>query len=507
MEPGRFFTVGHSVYRKLCETVQKMASQCLESFEREKNLPDVVNFWRDKSKVMKTIRKASILNSQKIINNMLELHCDFNEALTNTTRQNIKPALKRKEEETIIDAENSLFVSELSERDSNDATVSQDELVPLKNTHKRLFSETGDDLPSSHIISVMEQYRVKSTTSKYDLVHSFILDLTPCSRIEKEFEPEFWAELIADRPPAANAKYYEEIGTICDHLFGPANEKRRTKLHESRDKWEKIRELKAPEHNDDFSYHEEDWKKILYWVERAVGTFLDAFESEYNPIQQNDCGEREWFGEYVLPIFQGALKLNSFCRVPWGEVTVVASCRRRNEDKNKIEVHLERGHLADLLCKIDQQEVVCGLACGGPHKYDLTKWASDEYQLPRMLKDTLDDILEKFRGAGRNSSDLYTIGIQLYMAEIRIYVMEKRDVYRLHLLKSLNLPLLHSSYGKLRLALSWAWNIRGLVKELSLKLDDSAIVSSKTPERDPPNEMKTTKTPEKSKKKKIININ
>ncbi|PKY51721.1 hypothetical protein RhiirA4_407672, partial [Rhizophagus irregularis] len=153
------------------------------------------------------------------------------------------------------------------------------------------------------------------------------------------------------------------------------------------------------------------------------------------------------------------------------------------------------------------QEVVCGLACGGPHKYDLTKWASDEYQLPRMLKDTLDDILEKFRGAGRNSSDLYTIGIQLYMAEIRIYVMEKRDVYRLHLLKSLNLPLLHSSYGKLRLALSWAWNIRGLVKELSLKLDDSAIVSSKTPERDPPNEMKTTKTPEKSKKKKIININ
>jgi hypothetical protein len=44
---------------------------------------------------------------------------------------------------------------------------------------------------------------------------------------------------------------------------------------------------------------------------------LDAFESEYNPIQQNDCGEREWFGEYVIPIFQGALKLNSFCRVPW----------------------------------------------------------------------------------------------------------------------------------------------------------------------------------------------
>ncbi|CAI2176453.1 7683_t:CDS:10 [Funneliformis geosporum] len=219
--------------------------------------------------------------------------------------------------ETIVDAENPLFVSE---HDSNDATVNQDELVPLKNTHKRLFSEIGDDLPSSHIMSVMEKYRAKSTTSKYE-----------------------------SNPSSTNPVIME------------------------------------------------DWKKILYWVERAVGTFLDAFESEYNPIQQNDCGEREWFGEYVIPIFSG------------GEVTVVASCRRRNENKNILEEYLERGHLADLLCKIDQQEVVCGLACGGPHKYDLTKWASDEYQLPRMLKDTLDDILEKFRGASRDSSNLYTI--------------------------------------------------------------------------------------------------
>ncbi|CAG8789048.1 33576_t:CDS:2, partial [Racocetra persica] len=117
--------------------------------------------------------------------------------------------------------------------------------------------------------------------------------------------------------------------------------------------------------------------------------------------------------------------------------------------------------------------------CSGPHKYDLTKWVFDEYQLPRMLKDTLDDILKKFRDASRDSSNLYTIGIQ-----------------------SFKLPLLYLSYDKLRLALSWAWNIRRLVKELSLKLDDSAIVSSKTPERDLPNEMKTIKIPEKLKKRK-----
>ncbi|CAG8746805.1 5020_t:CDS:2, partial [Rhizophagus irregularis] len=243
--------------------------------------------------------------------------------------------------ETIINAKNPLFISE---HDSNDATVNQDELVPLKNTHKRLFSEIGDDLPSSHIMSVMEKYHAKSTMSKYES-HSLFTD-------RKKVQTQV----------LVNAIYYEEIRSICDHLFGPLEA---SWIH---DKWVKIRDLKVPEYNE--------------------------------------------------------------------------------------------GYLADLLCKIDQQEVVCELACGGPHKYDLTKWTSDKYQLPRMLKDTLDDILEKFRGVSRDSSNLYTIGIQLYMIEIRIYMMEKRDIYRFHLLKSFKLLLLYSSYDKLRLTLSWAWNIR-----------------------------------------------
>jgi hypothetical protein len=48
--------------------------------------------------------------------------------------------------------------------------------------------------------------------------------------LEKEFEPGFWAELIADRPPAVNATYYEEIGLICDHLFEPLDKKLRSKV-------------------------------------------------------------------------------------------------------------------------------------------------------------------------------------------------------------------------------------------------------------------------------------
>ncbi|CAG8651248.1 8470_t:CDS:2, partial [Acaulospora morrowiae] len=105
------------------------------------------------------------------------------------------------------------------------------------------------------------------------------------------------------------------------------------------------------------------------------------------------------------------------------------------------------------------------------------------------------DILEKIQNRNRCTSNIYTIGIQ--------YMMEKRDVYRLHLLKSFNLPLSYSSYGSLRLALLWAWNIKGLVENLSSELDDRESVSSKTPERDSSNEMKTDVTPEKSKKKKL----
>ncbi|CAJ0627477.1 1329_t:CDS:2, partial [Entrophospora sp. SA101] len=231
---------------------------------------------------------------------------------------------------------------------------------------------------------------------------------------------------------------------------------------------------------------------------------LDAFESEYNPIQQNDCGEMEWFGDYIIPIFKGALKLNTSCRVP----------------------------------------------CS-PHKYDLTKWNSDPYQLPRMLKDMLGDMLKRFRSRNKCTSNLYTIGIQQYMTEIRVYMMEKRDIYRLHHLKSFNLPLSYSSYGNLRLALSWAWDIKQymteirvymmekrdiyrlhhlksfnlplsyssygnlrlalswawdikcLVENLSFEFYDETFVTSTTPKRDPPDEMKTDTTPERSRKKKF----
>lgn len=53
------------------------------------------------------------------------------------------------------------------------------------------------------------------------LAHSYILDLTSESKIENEFEPKLWAELIADQPAMAKPEYHKEIESICDHLFGP----------------------------------------------------------------------------------------------------------------------------------------------------------------------------------------------------------------------------------------------------------------------------------------------
>ena len=123
------------------------------------------------------------------------------------------------------------------------------------------------------------------------MAHSFILDLTPESKIEGEFEPKLWAELIADRPVITKSEYHKEIESICDYLFGPLCKKvryiwkfehfvtniyvlwylqKQPKLYESRDKWKNLRDLKAPEYNNDFSYEKEDWEKILYWAERAV---------------------------------------------------------------------------------------------------------------------------------------------------------------------------------------------------------------------------------------------
>ncbi|RHZ50306.1 hypothetical protein Glove_501g29 [Diversispora epigaea] len=158
--------------------------------------------------------------------------------------------------------------------------------------------------------------------------------------------------------------------------------------------------------------------------------------------------------------------------------------------------------MADMLCSTDSYEMLCLLACGGPHKVDLTKLASDQFQLQRLLKDALDDMCMKYYNkVKKDETCLYTIGIQQYKSEIRIYLMERREVYHLHLIKTLDLPLTFSTYHILRISLIWAWNIRGLLNDLLEKLINDVETGSVTPQWIP-NDMATQETPEKKQKKK-----
>jgi len=130
----------------------------------------------------------------------------------------------------------------------------------------------------------------------------------------------------------------------------------------------------------------------------------------------------------------------------------------------------------------------------------LTKLASDEFHLKWMMKDILDDLHIKFCNAGMDDSGLYVLGIQTHLADVRIYLMERRDAYRLHLLKTFSLPLSFASFRNLRVAMKWAWNLRGLVNNLLSKLDDLIEDAGTPPPRPFSDEMETVDTPVKAKK-------
>jgi hypothetical protein len=81
-------------------------------------------------------------------------------------------------------------------------------------------------------------------------------------------------------------------------------------------------------------------------------------------------------------------------------------------------------------------------------------------QLQHMMKDMLDALHMKFYYAGLDGTGLYVLGIQTYLAETRIYLMEKPDVYHFRLLKVFSLPLSLASFCSLKVAIRCAWNLR-----------------------------------------------
>nr|CAG8614972.1 1638_t:CDS:10 [Entrophospora candida] len=365
-----------------------------------------------------------------------------------------------------------------------------DKIVMGDNTTLDKYDSSND----FSLSSILRQYCAKKNTSPYDPAHSYILDLSLTSKIKDEFSHKQWSELLK-RPDVVKKTFHHEIEPFIIHLF-----ENNMDLSQARLKWDELHNVVAPEYKNEFSYKRNEWKKIRWWIQQVIGQFLDAFETFRSPLE-NNCNEREWTGDYIIPLIQRVLKLDGRCLVPWGEVSVLATQRRRNNSKDINTEKVTRSHQADFLCRYERNEIACGLVCGGPHAYDLTKYASDQFNLPRMMKDMLDDLMLKFYYA--NNHKLYIIGIQVYMTEVQIYIMEKREIYFLHHLKSFDLPISFSSYNSLKFALRTVWNIRGLVNSLIQEFD--IILDGHEGFETPPRvsgDMKTQVTPPKQPKKK-----
>src|SRR6185312_182802 len=74
-------------------------------------------------------------------------------------------------------------------------------------------------------MQILDQLRITCISIIFNLLllcslaHSYILDLTPKSKIERYFEPEIWAKLIADRPATAKPQSQQQNQFISNPLF------------------------------------------------------------------------------------------------------------------------------------------------------------------------------------------------------------------------------------------------------------------------------------------------
>ncbi|CAI2200212.1 5157_t:CDS:2, partial [Funneliformis geosporum] len=70
-----------------------------------------------------------------------------------------------------------------------------------------------------------------------------------------------------------NVEYHKELDSIFDYLFGQQKGRRSTikNIHQARTQWKNLRNIEPPEYKEEFSYDKDDWEKILWWIEWAVG--------------------------------------------------------------------------------------------------------------------------------------------------------------------------------------------------------------------------------------------
>ncbi|CAH1767727.1 15764_t:CDS:2 [Entrophospora sp. SA101] len=337
------------------------------------------------------------------------------------------------------------------------------------------------------LLVIVNNYCNKPTTSQFDPARSYILDLTPESKIRKEFSSDDWSIVIEDNK-ITMTDYSSEISTITDKLFGLDGAKGLKNISVVRKMLEDVKNVPEPIHSS--SYEIKNWDKIIRWIRHIIEPFLDAFESRKSPLSA-DCHEREWFGDYISPLITGAV----------GEISVLASQNCQNSKKDVLTMTVSCGHMVDMLCSYEDHEILCLLNSGGPYESDLTKHASDEFHLKRMMKDMLDALIIKFHEATMDDSDLYVLGVQLYLNRVSIYTMNKRKLYNFRLCRRFSMPLTFTSYHGLKTAIKCAWNLRGLINNLTDKLDDLINLDiGSPPTRNSQNIMKTPSSPPRKKK-------
>ncbi|RUP43593.1 hypothetical protein BC936DRAFT_136967 [Jimgerdemannia flammicorona] len=286
-----------------------------------------------------------------------------------------------------------------------------------------------DDAEDASLSEIVQKYASK-TRDPFD----FILDLSGLSPIQFEFSERQWQSLVADCPNIGTTNQYN-IEAIIKQLFGTTSEE--ISLLEARRRWEGLRDLKPSSPID---------KDIIWWIEGAIGKFLNSFESKINPLAEG-CRKGEYLVFYITPLLQGALNIGTFCRHRW--YTPVSF---PNE-------------AVDLLTTFKERPLLCGLI-GQPQECDITKYYGINCHLARFMKSMLNALYDEYRQGGKDPSHLFTLGVQTYMSTIKIFMLEKREVYRLHLLQMVHVPFTFPSYDKLGDAIRAAWNLRALINYL-----------------------------------------
>ncbi|KAF0551172.1 hypothetical protein F8M41_023588 [Gigaspora margarita] len=114
---------------------------------------------------MKTLKRVSTLNSQNLINQMLGLHHDFSEALSNTTREFIEPAaLKRKSSPGPSERRTKKAVIDPSNKTEYDSVVSDTSLEDWNEKKPEEFDAHTVTAPTIDLF-----YKGQSYWSSYEM--------------------------------------------------------------------------------------------------------------------------------------------------------------------------------------------------------------------------------------------------------------------------------------------------------------------------------------------------